>query len=124
MGHSRRLLGCFVATLALAALSTPAQGHIDATNVADLALKWDFPLDAGVTGTPVIANGLLYAASWNGSVYALDPNDGSVVWSFDTGSGSPFIGLPGSVMVDPNGNVCFGDTLAHVWCRNGLDGCH
>ncbi len=74
MSHSRRLLACLVATLALAALSTPARGQIDATNVADLALKWDFPLTAGVTGTPVLANGLLYAASWNGFVYALDPD--------------------------------------------------
>ncbi len=122
MGHSRRLLGCFVATLALVAFTSAARADITPANVADLALKWDFPLPAGVTGTPLLANGLLYVASWNGFVYALDPDTGLEVWSFDTGSGSPFIGLPGSVMVDPNGNVCFGDTLAHVWCRDGLTG--
>ncbi|MCZ6570903.1 MAG: PQQ-binding-like beta-propeller repeat protein, partial [Deltaproteobacteria bacterium] len=121
MGHSRRLLGCFLAALALAALTSAARADIDTSNVADLSLKWDFPLEAGVTSTPVLANGLLYAPSWDGFVYALNPNDGSVVWSFDTGSGF-IIGMPGSVMVAPNGNVCFGDTLAHVWCRNGLDG--
>jgi len=121
MRSSNPLLRSLLVTLATFTLATAARAHIDVENVADLALKWDFPLEAGVTATPVLANGLLYASSWDGFVYALDPNDGSVVWSFDTGSGL-IIGLPGSVMVDPNGNVCFGDSFAHVWCRNGLDG--
>ncbi|MCZ6713419.1 MAG: PQQ-binding-like beta-propeller repeat protein, partial [Deltaproteobacteria bacterium] len=121
MGHSRRLLACLVATLALVALTSAARAQIDTSNVADLALKWDVPLGGGVTATPVLANGLLYVLSWDGLAYALDPDDGSVVWSFDTGSGL-VIGMPGSAMVGPNGNVCFGDSLAHIWCRNGLNG--
>ena len=121
MSHSRRLLGCVLAMFALVTLSAPARADIDTSNVGSLTLKWDFPLLAGVTASPVLANGLLYVSSWDGFVYALDPNTGGVVWSFDTGSGF-VIGLPGSVMVDPNGNVCFGDILAHVWCRDGLDG--
>ena len=121
MGHSRRLLGCFVATLALAALSAPARGDIDTSNVADLQLKWDFSMGSPVTANAVVANGLVYASSWDGFVYALDPNTGAVVWSFDTGSGV-VIGVQSTVLVDPNGNVCFGDSQAHVWCRDGLDG--
>ena len=125
MSQSRRLLGCIVATLALAALSTPARGHIDATNVADLQLKWDFSIGSAVTANAVVANGLVYASFWDGFVYALDPNTGAVVWSFDTGSGVVEEAAPGvqsTVLVDPNGNVCFGDSRAHVWCRDGLDG--
>jgi outer membrane protein assembly factor BamB len=116
----RRGVGALLGILALA-LPAAAGAAIDASNVASLELKWSFPLPKGVTSQPILGNGLLYVTAWNGIVYALDPESGGVVWSFDTGSGVAS-GLQGSVLVTPGGDVCVGDSLAHVWCRDGLTG--
>ncbi len=124
-------MNTLIRTLAALALLTQTAGSATADitpgNVAQLQLKWDFPLANGtVSASPVVANGLVYAGAWNGIMYALDPDDGSVVWSFDTGSGG--IGIQSTALVTPNLNgdpapdVCFGDSSAHVWCRDGLDG--
>jgi outer membrane protein assembly factor BamB len=99
---------------------TVTNAAIDAGNVATLQLKWDFPTTGAVTASPVPANGLLYVASWNSILYALDPDDGSVVWSFNTAAGG--LGLQSTPLVTPGGDVCIGDSNAHVWCRDGLTG--
>jgi len=119
-----RLGRAVVATLALVAASvlcTSARAAIDASNVAVLQPKWTFSVAAGVTSSPVLANGLLYVTAWNGFLYALDPETGAVVWSFDTGSGS-VLGVQSTPLVTPSGDVCIGDSNSHVWCRNGLTG--
>jgi outer membrane protein assembly factor BamB len=36
--------------------------------------------------SPVFADGLIYVGSFDGNVYALDANDGKVVWKFKTGA--------------------------------------
>jgi outer membrane protein assembly factor BamB len=36
-----------------------------------------------VDGTPTLAGGTLYVASYSGGVFALDPKDGSTKWRFD-----------------------------------------
>ena len=112
-----------LAALTLLAAAVPAVTHatIDASNVATLQVKWDFPLGAGVTSQPIVANGLLYVTSWNGFLYALDPDDGSIVWSFNTGS-SGVLGVQSTPLITPGGDVCIGDSLAHVWCRDGVTG--
>lgn len=109
------LLGGLVASTA-----TVTNAALDATNVATLQLKWDFPIGPGasVTSSPVLANGLLYVTSWNGTLYALNPDDGSIEWSFATAAG--FI-LTATPMMTPGGDVCIG-AEAHVWCRDGLTG--
>lgn len=122
----KQLIGVLAVTAALAA-GAPAHAAITPTNVSLLQQKWDFPLPKAVSASPIVANGLVYAGSWNGIMYALDPADGSVVWSFDTGSSIP-LGIQSTALVVPNINgdpapdVCFGDSNAHVWCRDGLDG--
>jgi outer membrane protein assembly factor BamB len=90
--------------------------------VAALELKWDFRLTAGVTSSPVVANGFVYATSWNGFLYALDPDDGTVVWSLNTGSAG-ILGVQSTpLVVTPSGDVCIGDSASHVWCRDGAGG--
>lgn len=115
-----KILATVLATTWLCAPAASAQ--ITADTVDDLKLKWDF--SAGlVTASPVLANGLLYVASWDGFIYALDPDDGSTVWSHDTGSGG--LGITGSQttpLVTPAGNVCVGTTLAEVTCLDGASG--
>jgi len=99
---------------------TVTNAAIDATNVPTLQLKWDFVAGGGVTSSPVVANGLVYVTSWDGSLYALHPDTGAVVWSFDTAAGG--IGVQATPLIIPSGAVCIGDQNAHVWCRNGLTG--
>jgi polyvinyl alcohol dehydrogenase (cytochrome) len=40
---------------------------------------------AADTGAVSVANGVVYAGSYSGFMYALSANDGSVLWSFDSG---------------------------------------
>ena len=64
-----------------------------------------------VDGTPVLAQGTLYAASFAGGVYALDPKDGSVKWHFDV-EGAGTVKWSG-------GRVYFAAAKAGLYCLDG-----
>ena len=104
-----------------AAAGEGARAQLSTSNADKLSLLWDFPLGAGVTARPVLANGLLYAASWDGSIYALDPETGALTWSFNTGSGF-IIGSQSTPLATPDGRVLIGDSFATVWSLNGATG--
>jgi outer membrane protein assembly factor BamB len=59
-----------------------------------LVLRWQFRGDGGISSDPVAANGLLYAGSNAGYLYALDPQTGEERWRFKTGGG---INLPPTI---------------------------
>ncbi len=63
-----------------------AGSEIDITNVEMLEEAWRFGTGDWVTGTPLVADGVVYIGSWDGMMYALREMDGSVVWSFDAGT--------------------------------------
>jgi polyvinyl alcohol dehydrogenase (cytochrome) len=46
-------------------------------------LKWSHTLNGAVDGTPVVVNGLVYAASFGGRLDAYHLDDGAQVWSVD-----------------------------------------
>jgi polyvinyl alcohol dehydrogenase (cytochrome) len=69
---------------------------IGADNVADLAPAWELADAKGVTGTPVVADGVVYIGDWTGTVHALDAATGEEQWA--TQVASYYIG--GSVAVD------------------------
>ncbi len=46
-------------------------------------LKWSHTLNGAVDGTPVVVNGLVYAASFGGRLDAFHLDDGAQVWSDD-----------------------------------------
>jgi len=106
--------------MVLALDAVPARAGVNTINVGLLKQKWNFS-SGSVTASPVLANGLLYVLSWDGFAYALDPDDGSVAWSYDTGvaAGAP---NPGTMLPTPAGDVCVGDGLANVVCLDGLTG--
>jgi outer membrane protein assembly factor BamB len=112
-----------VATFLMLAPALPARAAAEITpaNVSSLMLKWNFPVVLGVTSSPVVANGLVYVTGADSRIYALDPDTGAPVWSFRVSGGGP-VGIQGTVVVTPDGNVCVGDSGAHVWCLNGRDG--
>ena len=44
-------------------------------------LLWSVPLDGSVNGSPLIFNRVLYAVTENNSVFALNSNNGAILWS-------------------------------------------
>jgi outer membrane protein assembly factor BamB len=117
----KTLFGVLTTVAVLALSPAGASAQITSANVGDLQLKWDRNDIGQVTAAPVLANGLLYVSSWDGTLYALDPDDGSTTWSHDTGAG--FIaGIQSTPLVLPNGDVCIGSSLANVTCLDGTTG--
>jgi PQQ-dependent dehydrogenase (methanol/ethanol family) len=54
-------------------------------NVADLGLAWaiDLPIPDGISATPIVVDGVIYLSGAFSVVYAIDAEDGRVIWSFD-----------------------------------------
>jgi polyvinyl alcohol dehydrogenase (cytochrome) len=53
---------------------------ISPATVGDLVERWRLDGIAAVTGTPVVADGVVYFGDWAGRVSALDASAGSVIW--------------------------------------------
>jgi outer membrane protein assembly factor BamB len=64
----------------------PEEGTLSPQTVPSLQLKWSIDLGAPVTAQPIEMNDILYAATWGGIVYALDPASGSVLWMQQLGT--------------------------------------
>ncbi|HEX6238500.1 MAG TPA: PQQ-binding-like beta-propeller repeat protein [Acidimicrobiales bacterium] len=65
-------------------------------NVGSLEPAWELADVNGVTGTPIVADGVLYVGDWSGHVRALDAVGGDERWSTDLGA--DYIG--GALAVD------------------------
>jgi outer membrane protein assembly factor BamB len=66
--------------------------------------RWQFETGARVVSSPTVADGAVFAGSWDRSVYALDETDGEPRWQFETGgkvSSSPIV-VDGTVYVGSN----------------------
>jgi outer membrane protein assembly factor BamB len=91
--------------------SNPRETFIDVENAGALGIKWRFDVatfDAGaglksITSTPAVGNGLVYATSWSGKIYALDQETGEVVWDYQ--SSADFLGIEGSPTLTADGRV-------------------
>src|SRR5277367_6521619 len=58
---------------------------INAANVAKLGFAWDYHLgtNRGLEATPLVIDGVMYATSNFGRVYALDAATGRELWKYD-----------------------------------------
>lgn len=63
-----------------------SDSQISASNAASLSQAWSFTTGGMVTGTPLVADGVVYIGSWDGKMYALRESDGSVLWNFNAGT--------------------------------------
>lgn len=75
--------------------------------VPHLVRKWSANIQAAPFGGPVIANGIVYVASYDGQLYALDAKTGAPVWQVATGGNlysSPSV-ADGLVYVGSRGRV-------------------
>lgn len=107
--------------------SNPRETEVEAAQGGALGIKWRFDItqfegEAGVssvTSTPAVGNGLVYVTSWNGKVYALDPETGDVVWQYQ--SNASFLGVEGSPTLTADGRmiITVDKTLECLDARDG-----
>ncbi|HEX6261758.1 MAG TPA: PQQ-binding-like beta-propeller repeat protein [Actinomycetota bacterium] len=57
-----------------------AEDTLSPENVAELREAWRLEGIGGVTGTPLVLDGVVYLADWHGAVHAVDAGDGEVLW--------------------------------------------
>ena len=71
--------------------------QVNVENVASLELAWttDLPIPDGVSATPIVVDGVIYLSGAFSMVYAIDAEDGQVIWSFDPGVRQAFADDPG-----------------------------
>jgi len=81
-------------------------------------MKWSFPMDSTVEATPSIGpDGTIYAGGYAPSeekyLYAINPEDGSEIWRFETGEG-----VYGTPAIDANGILFFGSYDKNFYSLN------
>ena len=79
-------------------------------------LKWSHTLNGAVDGTPVVVNGLVYAASYGGRLDAYHLDDGAQVWS-DEGLGA----ISGTPAVSGH-TLVVGTLTGHVLALDATNG--
>jgi outer membrane protein assembly factor BamB len=58
----------------------PHETVLNTGNVANLSLAWSQQTGDVIRSSPAIVDGVVYAGSWNGKVYAFDETTGAVKW--------------------------------------------
>jgi outer membrane protein assembly factor BamB len=89
---------------------------LSASSAGGLDVKWSYAAQAAVLSSPAIAQGVLYAASYDSNVYALKISNGTKLWSYATGA---------SVKSSPavlNGVVYVGSFDKNVYALNAATG--
>lgn len=84
-----------------------ANGALIAVNLTNGQRAWSVRLPKGIIASPAVgADGTVYTGCLDGSLYAVNPDDGNPKWSFRADGYFVF----GSPSVDGNGTVYFGDS--------------
>lgn len=94
-------------------------GGITPENIGSLELKWafGFPDAARARSQPAVTNEAIFTGSADGRVYALNPKNGCIWWTFAADAevrSAPTIG--------DDGNLYFGDFNANVYAVNAESG--
>jgi polyvinyl alcohol dehydrogenase (cytochrome) len=86
-GYGRLFIGTFDIPLAVLYggifpqnYQPPATGRLVALDAATGKVDWSFPMASAVPITPVVGDGLVFADSSNGQLYALDVRTGRPLW--------------------------------------------
>lgn len=86
------------------------------TGGTNLVLRWSFSTGGSIPGSPAVAGGIVYTASEDGTVYALNATTGALVWRYTTG---------GAIVSSPavsNGLVLVGSEDGTVYALNAATG--
>ncbi|HTW89129.1 MAG TPA: PQQ-binding-like beta-propeller repeat protein [Candidatus Binataceae bacterium] len=113
------------------AMTVPGAGIIAVTDgglvalAADGASQWSFAPPSGIAGNVAISGDTLYAMASNGTLYALNPADGSELWH-RAGSGASQGGVAAngaSVLFEDGGILTALDSAGTLaWSSNGFVG--
>src|SRR5438128_1303628 len=99
--------------------------RLDSSNVSSLTEAWNFKMGGWVTGTPIVADGRVYAGSWDGKMYALRESDGSLLWSFTADLSSDecgySYGIDGTAAVS-SGKLYFGSAGCVLYALDASSG--
>lgn len=67
-------------------LKDPAHTSVaEQSPLPPLKFKWKFATGAPIFSSPIAYNNVVYAGSYDKSMYALDANSGKLLWKYDTG---------------------------------------
>src|SRR5690349_9087919 len=70
----------------------PLEHAINPRTVAKLRVRWSTKGQVGVTGTPIVAGGVVYYDDWTGTVHAAAAATGKPIWQ--TAVGGTYIASP------------------------------
>ena len=93
------------------------EGSVRALDAATGTLLWIYPTLTWIDSSPAVSNGIVYAGSLDGTFYALNSNDGSLLWQFTAGDHN----LQSSPAV-AGGVVYFGSTDGNIYALNAKTG--
>ena len=80
---------------------------------------WSIDLGAAVTADPLLAEEMIFVATVEGNIFAIDASEGIVLWSFNDGENLAAVwGKP----VYLGGNVYFGDVEGKLYCLDSESG--
>ena len=100
--------------------SQPFETKIAPSNVANLAVKWNFTAEADVSATPTVDGDAVYFPDWAGNLFALKKTDGSMLCSHKVADYDGFIGAISRVSPAIHGNdVIIGDLQSSTQPHNG-----
>ena len=93
-------------------------------NAATGAVNWSYSTSArgddDVGSGIVVSNGLVYANSKNGTLYAIHENDGTLAWSTPIGPAN--IGNVSTPAIGPDGTLYVGSLDNHLYALNSTTG--
>jgi glucose dehydrogenase len=94
----------------------PYENVLSPLTVGNLDLHWSYQTGSRVSSSPAVADGMVYAGSLDGHLYALNASSGALVWSYPMGSvsySSPAVA---------NGVVYVGSYDANLYALNASAG--
>lgn len=100
-----------------------ATGELVALDIADGSVKWGVEFAQPAYGAPTVVNDLVFATSFDGSVYAYDAESGGEVWTAKLPAGSNVgVMVSGDTLIAPAGlPLAEGQTAQVVAYRLGAE---
>ncbi len=96
----------------------PQEHTINPSNVSQLKPYWTFTTNGRIAASPAVVDGIVYLASLDGYLYALDASTGSKRWSIAIQTGSYYESSPAVV----NGVVFIGSSDHKLYAINASTG--
>lgn len=98
--------------------------QLSALNLLDGHLLWSFDTGDRITSAPLVEGGMVYVATWHGSIFALDRNIGVQRWSYSLNAKqkqSVVDGIAGSLALAA-GRLYVGDYRGQILCLDAQQG--